>query len=128
MENFSIAEIEVWEEIKNNLENMFKGNKEKYLSFLHENYTGWSYNELLPIKKSSIKSEINSITINSKEILFEIFPLSIKVVDNTAVVHYFYSSKNKENVKIERSVRLTDLLIKQNGNWFLLGDHIGFLN
>ncbi len=132
MDDLTSAEIEVWEQIKSNLENMFSGEKKKYLDFLHENFTGWSYDELLPVKKSSIQSELNSNSnsIDKEEILFEIFPLSVKVVENSAVVHYLYSSKttNKENKRIQNNVRLTDLLVKQKGKWFLLGDHIGFLN
>jgi hypothetical protein len=49
------------------------------------------------------------------------------VEENTAVVHYVYSVKtfDEEGKEFEKKAKLTDVLIRQSGKWFLLGDHIG---
>ncbi|NOX19059.1 MAG: nuclear transport factor 2 family protein [Chlorobi bacterium] len=125
--NFSEKELEVWKVIKANLINILSGNADAYMAYLHENFSGWSCDEILPVQKSSILSEIKALKKEQRKISFRLLPFSILVEENTAVVHYVYSVKTigEDEKEIEREVKLTDVLIKQKGKWFLLGDHVG---
>ncbi len=124
---FSERELEVWKVIQTNLKNVLFGHTKQYMEYLHDSFTGWSSDEALPVSKSSILSELQSLNKKIKNISFRLLPFSILVEENTAVVHYIYSvvTVDENNKKIVRKVKLTDVLIKQKGKWFLLGDHVG---
>ncbi len=60
--------------------------------------------------------------------MFTITPLTIWVKGDFAYVHYYYSESDKNNDTGKRehnSGNWTDILMKSNGKWVLIGDHGG---
>lgn len=65
---------------------------------------------------------------NNSIILYTITPFTIWVKGDFAYVHYFYSEldKNIASGKEEQSGgNWTDILMKKDGKWVLIGDHGG---
>ena len=54
-------------------------------------------------------------------------PTDIKIHDNIAVVHYYYSTLEKDPKGGEKrsNGRKTDVLIKQANKWIIIADHGG---
>ena len=57
----------------------------------------------------------------------EIDPLTIKIYEDVAFVHYYYSMVRElpDGKKKTENGRWTDILLKQGNKWVLIGDHGG---
>ena len=71
--------------------------------------------------------------IKTKEIIaFNINAIDIKIHDDTAIVHYYYSflekNKNAEGGEKKINGRKTDVLIKEANKWVIIADHGGKMN
>jgi len=55
---------------------------------------------------------------------YEIKPLTIKIYNDIAFVHYYYSmvKEGSDGKKKSESGRWTDILMKQGNKWVLIGD------
>ena len=60
-------------------------------------------------------------------LVYEINPVAIKIFGNVAIVHYYYTQvvKDAEGKQTTRSGRWTDILMKQDDRWVIIGDHGG---
>ena len=95
-------------------------------SYLHPDFSSWNYRDELPGTFS--KAETEAVFKMRSLSAYELKPLTIKVNDNFAFVHYCYSSvthakSDGREQKVEG--RYTDILIKQNGRWLFVGEHGG---
>jgi predicted DNA-binding protein YlxM (UPF0122 family) len=118
---------EVWETVLTYTNLIIKGKVEDFLEYFHEDYSGWDYLDDEPVVKSAIAKEIKNSLPKRRDLFYKIKPASIKIFENTAVVHYYFSiiPKNEET-NVQMSVgHYTDILLKQNGKWILVGDHVG---
>jgi len=94
------------------------------LATFHSKYKGWSSDQPVPVDKARIEKWWKSMK-EAKIGYLDLIPVSISIVGDAAVVHYYYSfymtwGEAKEGK--ERSGRNTEFFIKENGNWMLLGD------
>ena len=91
----------------------------------HKDYLGWNYFENHPISKDDIKNELSNLP-STKIISYNIDPVSIQVKNEVAIVHYNYSAVyiNSEGTEKSKSSRYTDILMKDENKWVLIGDHI----
>ena len=64
---------------------------------------------------------------NYKTELSDIQPVAINVIDDVAIVHYYFTfiSKDADGKKSNESGRWVDVLKKQDDKWVLIGDHGG---
>lgn len=124
-DNLSTEQNEVWENVKKYTSLIMQNDVKKFLKYFHKDYTGWNYKAFLPVKKTDIKNELLHLP-KRKIIEYEIFPLSIQVVNKTAIVHYIYSAKYSDTngKEKEKNGRNTDILIKQQNKWMIVADHI----
>ena len=98
-----------------------------FTNYFDESYQGWSYENEAPGSKGDAVKSLSYWTKKGKTQYYVIKPSKIWVNGDFAYVHYYYtqvteSSDGKSNT--ERG-RWTDILMKKNGKWLLVGDHGG---
>ena len=84
---------------------------------VHPNLSYWGTDQVAPQTKASLARWNRYDNANSTVLEQELFPVSITITGNLAVVHYRYSVA-RENYKKERetvSGRYTDVLVKEGG-------------
>jgi ketosteroid isomerase-like protein len=121
------AQTEVWKNVENYWAQDAAGDLEGFLSNFHENYIGWDLNDPVTSNKSVLRKYLDHSYKTEKTVLHDIRPVSINIVGDVAVVHYYYNSisKGTDGKEIDRSGRWADILVKQDGKWVLIGDHGG---
>ena len=86
---------------------------------VHANLSYWETGQAVPQNKASL-ARWNKLTNDSQTILEqEVFPISVTITGNVAVVHYYYQTA-RENLKKERETvrgHYTDVLVKDGGTW-----------
>lgn len=96
-------------------------------SLLAEDFTGWSKTSPAPRSKESIRmwDKFESKQWDGEE--HELYFLGIVVHENTAVVHYLYTSagKNAEGKTEVINGRYTDVLVRIDGGWKFITWHGG---
>jgi len=116
---------EIWQQVEVYTKLIIDGKINKFLEYFHKDYLGWNYYENYPISKKDVKDEL--LHLPSTEIIsYNITPVSIQVKNDIAIVHYNYSAvyKTSEGVEKTKSSRYTDILMKDDEKWVLIGDHI----
>jgi ketosteroid isomerase-like protein len=100
--------------------------KEKDLSWVdtmvHPNLSYWDTDQPGPQNKASLARWSRYGSTSTTVLEQELFPISITITGNIAVVHYNYAVAS-ENYKQERetvSGRYTDILVKEDGRWLFL--------
>lgn len=126
----SAASAQTWspdqQEVWRFEEQQWKMSAEKDLSWIekmvHPNISYWDVGRPAPQNKASL-AKWNRYTSASSTILEqEIYPVSITITGNVAVVQYTYAMA-RENYKKEREAitgRYTDVLVKEGGRWLFL--------
>jgi ketosteroid isomerase-like protein len=100
--------------------------KDKDLSWIekmvHPNLSYWDVDQPAPQNKASL-TRWNRYSNSTTTVLEqELFPISVTITGNIAVVQYRYSMA-RENYKKERetvSGRYTDVLVKEGGRWLFV--------
>lgn len=126
-QEWSKAQKEVWKNVETYNELLAKGDVDGFLSYFHDDYSGWTYDDALPSCKATAQKWISYFVPKTEVMVYDIKPAAIKIHGDIAIVHYFYSRayKNIEgNVKYAQG-RWTDILMKQGDKWVLIGDHGG---
>ena len=129
-QEWSDSQKEVWETV-NTYVNMFdKGDVQGLLSYFDESFSGWSYSLEAPHDKNSIKKMMNYWSTNNKVIYSILTPAKIWVEGDYAFVHYYHTelSEDKEGKKTWKKSRWTDILLKKDGKWMIVGDHGGAIS
>ena len=126
----SAANAQTWtpeqQEIWRFEEQQWNMSKEKDSSWVdtmvHPNLSYWDTDQPGPQNKASLARWVRYGNTSGTVLEQELFPISIAITGNVAVVHYNYSVAS-ENLKQERetvSGRYTDILVKEDGRWLFL--------
>jgi len=126
-QEWTSAQKEVWKSVENYWDLWAKRDVNGFLSYFHDDYSGWYNGSALPSNKSSAGKWISHMFSQSSVQVYEIKPVDIRVHGSFAIVHYYYSelSKDAEGKEKMEQGRWTDILKKQGDRWFLIGDHGG---
>ena len=103
-------------------------NAQTFLTYFDDSYMGWSNQSLVPQSKANTAKWIENDMKNNTPILHTLTPLTIWVKGDFAYVHYSYSQLSKDNKtgkETPSSGIWTDILMKKDGKWVLIGDHGG---
>jgi ketosteroid isomerase-like protein len=115
------AEIKMWDDFNS-------GNTERYLSNFDDSYMGWDYQNTVPQSKSNMGKWAEIFHKNNSVIVCMLTPFTIWVKGDFAYIHYFYIQLEKNNAtgkEDHTDGNWTDILIKKDGKWILIGDHEG---
>jgi hypothetical protein len=126
----SAASAQTWspeqQEIWQFEEQQWKMFAEKDLSWIdtmvHPNLSYWDTDAPGPQNRASLSRWSRYGTTNATVLAHELFPITVTITGNIAVVQYRYSVAS-ENYKKERETvtgRYTDILVKENGRWLFL--------
>jgi len=91
-------------------------------TMVHPNLSYWETDQPSPQNKASLARWNRYANTNNTVLEQELFPGSITITGNVAVVHYRYMIA-RENLKKDRETvtgRYTDILVKENGRWQFL--------
>lgn len=102
-------------------------NPKDFLNYFDDSYSGWSYENETPATKADAQKSINYWTTKGKVAYYLITPARIWVKENFAFVHYYYTEVDEgpDGKPITEKGRWTDILMKKDGKWMMIGDHGG---
>jgi ketosteroid isomerase-like protein len=94
---------------------------------LTDSFYGWGKDTPAPRSKSSTQMWDRFGDEQGKTVAHELYPLEIVVPDDTAIVHYLYSSayENKDGDVETNHGRYTDILVRTEDGWKFIGWHGG---
>lgn len=102
-------------------------NPDNFINYFDDSYYGWSYENGAPMIKADVQTSLKYWTTKGKVAYYIITPARIWVNGNFAFVHYYYTqvSEGKDGKPLTERGRWTDILMKKDGKWLLVGDHGG---
>lgn len=117
---------EVWEGVEKYWQ-VNQNNPMDFLSYFDASYLGWGYENEAPSTKNDVTKSFSYWTKKGKEQYHILTPARIWVNGDFAYVHYYYTTvrENSEGKSNTERGRWTDILMKKNGTWMLVGDHGG---
>lgn len=117
----------VWIAVEAQWEADEKDDKKWIDSMLVDKFYGWGKNSPAPRSKSSTLKWDRFAAEQGNMVAHELYPLEIVIYENTAVVHYLYSSafRDKEGKVETDNGRYTDILVRTPDGWKFVGWHGG---
>jgi hypothetical protein len=102
-------------------------NPKDFLNYFEDSYFGWNYASEIPHTKADEQKSINYWTTKGKVVYYLLTPARIWVNGNFAYVHYYYTQvfEDKDGKPTTEKGRWTDILMKKDGKWVMVGDHGG---
>lgn len=90
-------------------------------------YCGWNSSDPLPVKKETAVKWIRYGLAQYEYVIHDIQPVGIIVLDDVAIVHYYYTArlKKSDGEIVNSSGRFTDILRETDGMWRVIADHGG---
>lgn len=119
---------DVWAGVEKYWAAATSGDAQAFLAYFDDSYKGWNTVSPVPQSKANTSKWVEFGMKNSKNLVYSITPLAIWVKGDFAYVHYTYAEvdKNNETGKNESEAgNWTDILMKKDGKWMLIGDHGG---
>jgi hypothetical protein len=118
---------DVWKGVETYWAVGMSDNPKDFINYFDDSYYGWSYENGAPSTKADAQKEINYWTTKGKTVYYSITPARIWVNGNFAYVHYYYVQINegKDGKPMTERGRWTDILMKKDGKWVMVGDHGG---
>jgi ketosteroid isomerase-like protein len=126
-QEWSAAQKEVWKNVNDYWTLLAKGDLNGFLGYMHTDYVGWDNNDALPSTKEDAKKWLGYFMQGVKMPVFDIKPLAIKIYGDVAFVHYYfaYVEELPDGKKRNDHGRWTDILLRQDNKWVMIGDHGG---
>lgn len=125
-QQWSAEQKDVWAGVEKYWE-VNQSNPLDFLDYFDESYIGWSYENEAPSTRSDAVKSFSYWTKKGKEVYHILTPAKIWVNGDFAFVHYYFTQVMESNdgkPNVEKG-RWTDILMKKDGKWMLVGDHGG---
>jgi ketosteroid isomerase-like protein len=96
-------------------------------AMLSADFMGWPSASPAPRTKGSTRMWARFNADHNKGLLHELYPLSIVVHGDTAIVHYLYTmvEQNRDRETVTRNGRYTDVLVRDGSDWKFISWHGG---
>jgi ketosteroid isomerase-like protein len=126
-QQWSNEQKDVWATVNAYWAVSLSDNPMDFLNYFDDSYYGWSYESLAPGTKAEVQKSLTYWTKKGKLAYYNIIPARIWVNGNFAYVHYYYSqvSEGNDGKPITEKGRWTDILMKKDNKWIMVGDHGG---
>jgi hypothetical protein len=121
------AQLEVWQVVEDGWTKWKAGDISGMTASIHDKYQGWSYDSPLPMSKAQVIQWYQAMKDMMKAENFELNPARIVVMENAAVVDYYYmysatmTMGDKKEQKMMQG-KNAEFYIKEKGKWLLIGD------
>ena len=121
------AQKEVWQVVEDNWTKWKNSDIEGIKLNLHEKYQGWNQDMPLPMSKDKLIKMYVSMKDMVKINSYDIEPARITVIDNAAVVNYYFTVSETiimgdEKKQQDFKGKNAEFYVKEGGKWLLLGD------
>lgn len=125
-QQWSAEQKEVWAGVQKYWE-INNSDPQAYFNYFDESYLGWSYDNETPGTKENALKSSKYFSTKGKPQFNIITPSRIWVNGDFAFVHYYYTqvSESNDGKPNTEKGRWTDILMKKNGTWMIVGDHGG---
>jgi len=125
--DWSAEQKDVWGNVTAYWAAYAAGDVDGFMSYVHEDYSGWGYEQPLPAGKESSRKWMSYSMTLQKVRVYEVTPVGIMIHGDVAVVHYYYAYayEDAEGEQHNEQGRWTDILVKQGSKWVLFADHGG---
>jgi ketosteroid isomerase-like protein len=126
-QEWSAEQQDVWKGVQAYWEAGMAEDPTNMLTYWDDSYNGWSYNSETPNSKADASKYFKYWNKKGKLQYYIIKPARIWVNGNFAYVHYYYTQvmEKADGTPMSEKGRWTDILMKKNGKWMLVGDHGG---
>lgn len=127
-QQWSAEQQEVWSGVEKYWKVSSSGDAQAFLTYFDESYIGWDYDSKVPQSKASTGKWIEYMMKRKTNVVYTLTPVAIWVKGDFAFADYFFEEVNKDNdtgKEQARSGKWTDILMKKDGKWVLIGDHGG---
>jgi hypothetical protein len=121
------AQKEVWQVVEDGWKYWQTGNVDGLAAITHPKYQGWDNKSFLPYSKDKSMQQYQEWKDFTKLDYYDIEPARITVIENAAVVDYYYNYSititqgDKKETKDSKG-RNAEFYVKEGGKWLLLGD------
>jgi ketosteroid isomerase-like protein len=117
----------VWASVEAIWDAQEQGDDDWVDAMLSADFMGWPNGSPAPRSKASTRMWARFDADQSKSLAHELYPLSIVVHGDVAIVHYLYTSVTQRKDKSTRSSngRFTDVLVRDGENWKFISWHGG---
>jgi ketosteroid isomerase-like protein len=97
------------------------------LNYFDDTYQGWSYDNETPGNRNDAVKSLGYWFSKGKVQYYIIKPSRIWVNGDFAYAHYYYTqvAEGPDGKPNTERGRWTDILMKKDGKWMLVGDHGG---
>jgi ketosteroid isomerase-like protein len=124
-QEWSAAQKEIWKIEEETVTDVEKGDVEKLMSYIHQDYRGSGHGSPIPIDKTTFRKQVEQLikTYPVRSLLLQ--PAVIQVFGNTAIVHYIatVSLKSVDGKEVASQTAYTDVFVKQGDKWLLVADN-----
>lgn len=120
-------ETNVWSTVEQQWRAERRGDLEWVESLLSGDFVGWPLTSPAPRNKTSTRLWTEFESKQSELLQYELYPQSIVVHGDMAVVHYLYSSATKPRGGdiVRNNGRFTDVLVRDGDQWKFIAWHGG---
>lgn len=130
-QNWDAQQQEVWKNVVAYNDLFAKGKVDAFMNYFTPEYSDWSYEKAQPQGKSDLQKDITSFFNDGNKITsYTLTPLAIDVDHDYAYVDYTINGTmvDKNGKTMTDKERWTDILMKRQGKWELIGDEGGQLD
>jgi ketosteroid isomerase-like protein len=126
-QQWTAEQKEVWAGVEAYWAVSMSANPLDFLNYFDDSYLGWDIEADVPHTKDDAQKSLKYWMPKGKMVLYSITPAKIWVKENFAFVHYYYSQviEDKDGKPMPEHGRWTDILMKKDGKWIMIGDHGG---
>lgn len=123
---WSRDEKAVWKEEESYWRFLESRDMDAYLKLFHEGFVSWPYESSRPSDKPAVRRMTDDLRRSYRLITYELNPLAIKVIGDTAVVYYSVRYVvESQGDQIEDVRRISHTWIRDDGQWKILGGMSG---
>ncbi len=124
-QEWSAAQKEIWKVEEGTVADIEKGDVEKLMSYVHQDYRGSGHGSPLPIDKPIFRKQLEEMlkTYPARSLFLQ--PAAIQVFGNTAIVHYIatITLKSVDGKEATLQTAYTDVFVKQGEKWLIVADN-----
>jgi ketosteroid isomerase-like protein len=124
-QEWSAAQKEIWKVEEETVADIEKGDVEKLMSYVHQDYRGSGHGSPLPIDKTIFRKQVEQLvkTYPARSLFLQ--PAAIQVFGNTAIVHYIatITLKSVDGKEATSQTAYTDVFVKQGDKWLIVADN-----
>jgi ketosteroid isomerase-like protein len=126
-QQWSAEQQDLWKGVQTYWEAGMASDPANMLSYWDDSYYGWSYENGAPGTKGDVTKAFNYWFKKGKVQYYTITPARIWVNGNFGYVHYYFTTvtESSDGKPMTERGRWTDILMKKDGKWMLVGDHGG---